>query len=104
VRFLGEQDGEVERLLKAQLSEMFKGHKDVRRAYLARIAAGDQTGIALCLGTKHGAKQSLVSEIGAIFSGIFAKQAHLDILFLTESQELALEKVCAPFYPPHNSN
>ena len=98
LRFLGEQDGRPERLLKGRLSESFKQHEEVQRVYLAQVVSGDQVGVALCMKARHGADRDLVREIGSIFASIFAKQAHLDILFLSEAQELALRNVCAPFY------
>lgn len=98
VRFLGEQDGKPERVLKGRLAESFKLRGEVQRAYLARVISGDQAGVALCIKARDGADPSLVRQVGSVFASIFAKQAHLDILFLSESQEQALRNVCAPFY------
>jgi hypothetical protein len=69
-----------------------------KHAYLAQISSGDQSGVALCLKTDHGPDPNLVREIGAIFADIFGGHEHLDILFLNETQESALRRVCAPFY------
>lgn len=55
VRFLGEQDGKPERLLKGRLAESFKQRGEVQRVYLARVISGDQVGIALCIKARHGA-------------------------------------------------
>jgi len=93
-----EQDGKPERLIKSRLVESFKERSDVQRAYLAQISVGDQSGVALCLKTRHGPDQTLVREIGAIFAAIFGGREHLDILFLNETQELELRRVCPPFY------
>lgn len=98
VRFLREQDGNPERLLKSRLLESFKQCAGVLHAYLAQISSGDQLGVALCLKTAHGPDPNLVREIGAVFAGIFGGHQHLDILFLNETQESALRRVCAPFY------
>ncbi len=98
VRFLREQDGRPERLLKGRLVESFKQGDEVQRAYLAQISSGEQSGVALCLKTRHGPDPNVVREVGSIFAGIFVKQEHLDILFLNENQESALRNVCAPFY------
>jgi len=98
VRFLREQDGEPERFLKSRLVESFKERNDVERAYLAQISSGDQLGVALCLKARHGPDHSLVRAIGAIFAAIFGGHEHLDILFLNETQEPALRRVCVPFY------
>lgn len=98
VQFLGEQDGKPERLLKDRLVESFMQREDVQRAYLAQFISGDQIGVALCMTVRYGADAKLVREIGSIFASIFVSRAHLDILFLSEPQESALKKVCAPFY------
>jgi SseB protein C-terminal domain len=98
VRFLREQDGSPERLLKSRLLESLKQRAGVQHAYLAQISSGGQSGVALCLKTDHGPDPNLVREIGAIFAAIFGGHEHLDILFLNETQESALRRVCAPFY------
>jgi type III secretion system (T3SS) SseB-like protein len=98
VQFLREQDGKPEQLLKSRLIESFNRHGDVRRAYLAQVSSGRQPNVALCLKTAHGPDQNLVREIGAIFAAIFVRQEHLDILFLSDTQESALTSVCAPFF------
>ena len=98
VRFLREQDGKPERLLKTRLVESFKQRGDVLRAYLAQISSEGQPSVALCLKTRQGQDQNLVQEIGAIFAAIFGRQEHLDILFLNEMQEVAVASVCAPFF------
>ncbi len=98
VRFLREQDGNPERLLKSRLLESLKQRAGVQHAYLAQISSGGQSGVALCLKTDHGPDPNLVREIGAIFAAIFGGHEHLDILFLNETQESALRRVCAPFY------
>jgi hypothetical protein len=98
LRFIREQDGKPERILKSRLTECFKKRSDVQRAYLAQIISGDLSGVALCLKTQHGPDETLVREIGAVFAGIFVRQEHLDVMFLSETQESALTSVCAPFY------
>lgn len=98
VRFLGEQDGAPERLLKSRLVEAFSRHTDVRRAYLAQINVGDGVGVGLCISTVGDADPSLVREISAIFASIFGAHEYLDILFVSEEQEAALERVCPRFF------
>lgn len=98
IRFLREQDGDPERLLKARLVECFRRRDEVQCAYLAQINSGNQSGVALCLRTQRGPDPNIVREVGAIFARLFVKQEHLDILFLKETQESALRNVCKPFY------
>ena len=52
LRFLGEQDGPLERILKERLVEMFRGEAAVSRAYLARADLGDGSGIHVVLGLR----------------------------------------------------
>jgi hypothetical protein len=98
IQFLRGQDGKPERLLKVRLVESFRRCDEVQRAYLAQISNGNQSGVALCLRTRHGPDPNTVREVGAIFAALFARQEHLDILFLNEAQESALRNVCNPFY------
>ena len=77
VRFLREQDGSPERLLKSRLLESLKQRAGVQHAYLAQISSGGQSGVALCLKTDHGPDPNLVREIGAIFAAIFGGHEHL---------------------------
>jgi hypothetical protein len=98
IHFLREQDGEPERLLKAQLVESFRHRDEVQRAYLAQISSDNQSGVALCLRTRHGPDLNILREVGAIFARLFGRQEHLDILFLKETQESVLRNVCNPFY------
>jgi hypothetical protein len=98
LRFLGEQDGAPERLLKNRLTEFFQRDKGVHRAYLAKASLEGQIGVALCLRSKFGADRGLAEKIGAIFGTIFNAHEHLDIIFLSDQQEFELTKVCSAFF------
>jgi hypothetical protein len=98
VQFLREQDGAPERLLKARLAELFMHEKAVQRAYLAQIRAGEQAGVALCIKAISGQERSLAQKVGAIFAAIFGAHEHLDILFLSDTQETSLKSVCSSFF------
>ncbi len=98
VRFMGEQDGPPERLLKGRLVEFFRQRCDVRRAYLAQIDAGGRPGVVLCVSSIFGPDRALAEKIGVIFAAVFDSREHLDIMFPNEEQEAALMKVCAPFW------
>lgn len=98
IHFLGEQDGSPERMLKEQLSMAFVFHRKLVRAYLAQIRYADEVGVALCLSCVDGSSQKLVEVVGRIFRSIFSGREHLDIVFVGESQEITLQKVCRPFY------
>lgn len=96
VGFVGEQDGEPERLLKDALVTEFRKASGLKRAYLARVEHADGVHVALCLAAPE--DPALVERIGACFAGIFGRHEHLDILFLGPGQEAELQRVCAPFH------
>ncbi|HXY99644.1 MAG TPA: enhanced serine sensitivity protein SseB C-terminal domain-containing protein [Stellaceae bacterium] len=99
-RFLGEQDGRPERMLKGKLSELFAFGGDIENAYLARVDFGNsvETSVALCLRTRSGSQQEVVNYVGAAFSGLFNAKEHLDVIFLNEEEEAQLKRVCRPFF------
>jgi hypothetical protein len=98
VKFCGEQDGPPEQMLKGRLAEFFERDQSVHAAYLARVDVGGQLSVALCLKTRFGPDQGLAEKIGAIFRTIFNAQAYLDIMFVSEAQQVELAKVCRPFF------
>ena len=113
VQFVSEQDGPPERELKDRLAETLRP-MGIRKAYLAVVsyderkgpqnAAGDgnalATTVALCLslGDAAAEKHDIVQRASHDFASMFGPTQHMDIIFLTDQQELALSKVCRPFY------
>jgi hypothetical protein len=113
VQFVGEQDGAPERELKERLGHSLRP-MGVRKAYLAVVsyeerkgpqnAAGDEAApalnVALCVALGDGAaeRQDIVQRAGHDFAAIFGPTQHMDIIFLSDQQEAALNKVCRPFY------
>jgi hypothetical protein len=75
VRFLGEQDGESERLLKGALVADLRAAPEVKRAYLARVKYRGEEHVALCLAAP--ADRSLVESIEFRFGKIFGEHEHL---------------------------
>jgi hypothetical protein len=98
VRFVGEQDGPSERLLKERLIEFFKRDQSVNVAYLAQIEVEGQMGVALCLKTQFGTDRGMAEKVGAVFKTIFNAQVHLDIMFPNANQDAELVRVCRPFF------
>jgi hypothetical protein len=96
VSFVGEQDGEPERLLKNSLVAEFRNVAELKRAYLARVEYADGMHVVLCLAAPE--DPLLVERIGARFSEIFGRHQLLDILFLGPGQEAELQRVCVPFH------
>jgi hypothetical protein len=112
LRFLREQDGEPERLLKHQLIEQFSRRGVVERAYLARIWTGDEVVVGLCIVRREGRlgrfvtsvrdprrpDRRLLIDVQAAFQTLFGRQASLDILWITPAEEIELRHVCRPFF------
>lgn len=100
IRFVGEQDGEPERLIKNKLDFLFRTEAKVSRAYLATANFGERTptGVVLAIRVDSGAENNLVNRVAEIFASIFNAREHLDVMFLSEEQELQLKRVCQPFY------
>jgi hypothetical protein len=101
--FLGEQDGQPERELKANLVELFRPDPDVRSAFLVRVRyKGSQyTNVALCLETSR-EDADLVKALALIFHNMFGAHESLDILFLRPEQLPQISGVAKPFYTsPH---
>lgn len=101
IRFISEQDGDVERQFKAVIIDMLQRSKKMVRAYLARVHYGeDDNGfnVAICYKVSTEFDQKLLNETVAIFKGIFSVHEHVDILFLNHVQEETLREICCPFF------
>lgn len=100
VRFQCEQDGTPERLLKARLADVFRCERKVLRAYLARADFGSkgEECVVLAVRSYFGPDREIVNEVAAMFASVFGTQEHLDIMFLTDRQEVELVRVCKPFF------
>jgi len=100
VRFLGEQDGPPEQLLKDRLADLFRLDRSVGRAYLARVDFGEgkDASVVLALRTQLGPDKGMVEKVGTVFGDVFNAEEHLDIMFLTDSQEAQLARTCRPFF------
>ena len=100
IKFLGQQDGVPERKLKTHLAELFSSLDYVIRAYLVRVDYSDsnEINVALCIRTKADSSHNLSEAINEIFANMFRTNEHLDVLYLTKEREIALSKVCPPFF------
>ena len=103
LQFLGEQDGIPERELKVKLVDFFNRDRSVEVAFLAVVDYGANLGgsIALCLQSRFCPDRGLAEKIGMIFAAMFGNHEHLDIVFLSAEQVIALEKVCRSFFRQH---
>ena len=101
VRFVGEQDGPIERRLKADLLTVLNARPNIKSAYLARVAYDNNPKaqeVALALRSVSGDDRDLVPQVGECFARYFRRDVHMDILFLSDHQETEVGAVCAPFY------
>jgi SseB protein C-terminal domain len=98
VRFLDEQDGPHERILKDRLVEAFRGEPQVKRAYLARADHGRSIHAVLGLRADGIDHKRLADRVASIFAALFHAREHLDLLFVDAAHEARLRKACAPFY------
>jgi hypothetical protein len=103
-RFVAEQDGPYERLLKEKLAAAFLSEGFVGRAYLVQADLQDGTGINVVLALRalpwaslHDEQQA-AERVGTIFASLFHKDAHVDILFLKDHTEAEVRDVCPPFF------
>jgi hypothetical protein len=99
VTFVGEQDGDVERELKAEIVAEFTASPSVRRAYLALVRYGESpdVNVALCVFGPPEDVQ-LVDACAARFRAMFGPTEHLDTLFLDPQQDSEVARVCKPFF------
>jgi hypothetical protein len=99
VLFLGEQDGVAERELKAKLVECLSGKNGVQAAYLVRVSYAEvpEPQVALYLSGGDEQAHALVECVGQAFSGLFKTTQHLDILFLSHTQVVEVQRVAKPF-------
>ena len=100
VRFLDEQDGPHERILKDRLAEAFRSEPEIQRAYLARSDHGDGSGLHVVLGLRADGidHKRLAEHVAVIFHALFPASEHLDLVFVDAAQEARLRKVCKPFF------
>jgi hypothetical protein len=106
LRFLAEQDGEVERELKAKWATILTQHSGVTRAYLARTTsgAGPEQNVTLCVCPRSAQAEALVQALARPFREKFGSDQYLDIAFLNASQEAELSQVAKPFFPQPNTS
>jgi len=100
IRFLREQDGQIEKEVKARWQSILATFPDVLRAYLAIASFGQSQNyqVVLCLMSKTGENPLLVDALAQPFQEMFNAATPLDILFLNAATEVDVKKVCRAFY------
>jgi hypothetical protein len=101
VQFLMDQDGPMERTIKAKLAELFGDVLQVEEAYFVRVAyPGGVQGVALCVyGTPELDHELLLKGVANVYHRIVqnAPQA-LPTIFLTPAQKVDIAKICHAFF------
>lgn len=100
ISFVCEQDGDVECNFKNKIIPLLNERDYVQSAYLARVTYGDSNklNVALCVRMEQKEDESLRRAIVDIFSAMFNRKEHLDMIFLRDEQENELRNVCSSFY------
>lgn len=100
IKFIGEQDGKIERQLKEKLSTIFFQSNGLIRAYLAcmQYESSKDVSVALCIKSNNDVNEILISKCASIFQSIFSRDTPLDIHYITNEQEQDLRQLCYPFY------
>jgi hypothetical protein len=100
VKFLGEQDGPVERTIKAQWSAILSTRPEIRRAFLVRASydGSNDMHVVLALCSTASADSRLLEALRVPYAAIFHRDCPLDMVFADFTQESHIEKVCPPFY------
>jgi hypothetical protein len=103
ITFLSDQDGSIERELKAGWVDYLKSDIHVTLACLARVRYGNSSEekVALCLRADTAERRALVERLSADFRRLFKTTQSLDIIFLSPEQLSRLLKVAKPFYEQH---
>jgi hypothetical protein len=107
ITFVSEQDGAPERDLKQRLNSYFERELAVTTAYLVQVKYQEPSTqqVALCLCADSAFHQSVVESVSRIFSELFNRETHLDILFLQPDTEKQVRMVAKAFYiqPRHET-
>jgi type III secretion system (T3SS) SseB-like protein len=100
VRFLCEQDGPIERVIKGRWSPIFAANPEVRRAFLVRAAYETETDqhVILAICSSSGPDPRLLKSLQEPYQAIFHRDCPLDMVFVTTAQEAQIENVCPAFY------
>lgn len=98
--FIGEQEGQAERALKARLVARFQSDIHVVEAYLVRLRYSEtmEPKVALCVAAGDEVRSEVVESVGSEFRKMFKTTESLDILFLSPEQQKQIKSVACPFY------
>ena len=104
IKFVDEQDGPRERMLKAALVTLFQADSIVKGAYLARLDIGEGFTVGLCIKADPLPDLSYPDKINELFMIVMGRGGYLYILFLRDDQEIDVRRVCQPVYESMRSS
>ena len=101
VQFLMDQDGPMERTIKAKLCEFFHDVLQLEEAYFVRVSyPGGVQGVALCVyGTPELDHEMVLKGVSNVYGRIVQHAPQgLHTIFLTPAQKIDIAKVCRSFF------
>ena len=100
VKFLGEQDGPVERTVRARWLPILSANPQIRRAFLVRASyeGPNDVHVVLALCSNGGPDLNLIEALRVPYAAIFSRDCPVDMVFVSATQESQIERVCPPFY------
>jgi hypothetical protein len=99
VSYLSEASDPFEELVKKSVLPTLGKTSEIERAYLVRVEFhGGQRGIALCLTPSSAESMNIAEAIGVVYGPIAEQGVYLDIMFIDEESERAVQEVAKSFY------
>lgn len=100
IKFIGEQDGNIEREFKTKLNNLFVQSRNTMRAYLVKVkyTGRKELNVALCIKSNNEGSTSILNECEHIFQSLFSSGQHLDMIYITDTEEQEIRQLCCPFY------
>jgi hypothetical protein len=98
--FVGQQVGCNADLLHSEFRAALAGLPQVQRAYFCRMRylGAERVGAAVCVVASASEDMRVVTSLAAVIRGNLDSGSHIDILFLSPSQERSVANVCQPFF------
>lgn len=106
IEYICEQDGDVEREFKSKICKIFLNFGKQIRAYLvlAKYIPQDIVSVILSIRISDGYDEALLRKCSNVFRTMFSSNQHLDIMFISETEEKLIRKFCCPFYTSPSFN
>lgn len=90
--------GEGEERLVAALALLLADHREVERAYLARVRYGEGQPLDMALCLVGAESDALYAALRKLFHAMFEQGQHLDIVFVSPDEEARLHELAPAIY------